>query len=396
MREHLKQFFIPHEENNYHPHILHTKRALFYSAFFLSLKACVFLFALMIPSVAFVMPDVLSQEENKLLTLTNNLRREQGLSTLSPMIPLQVSAGEKVADMANLNYFSHTSPESYGLSDFLALAGYNYETAGENLAMGFSTAEEIFSAWMKSPSHAANLLDPEFTEFGVSMRPGFYGDQSTVYVAQHFGSPKILSVTSFPQIKSKNEASAATSSTSTLPQITGTLSDDSIRVFAEESFIVWKDEGDISFFQAEVKAVGEIKNAAVSIGAYSFPLVLSYDGVYRGELRASEPINNFFKPVVEPSLQIVDTEDRVHYFTIAWKKVKIVSLSPLEKYSAAKSMEGGIGQLFNFSRGVYIFFLVFFSLALLISIGVEIRKQHHHITAQTIGLLLLLISLIII
>jgi len=308
---------------------------------------------------------------------------------------LHISAQEKAADMANQKYFGHTSPEPYGLSDFLALAGYNYQTAGENLAMGFSSAEEIFSAWLQSPSHAANLLDPEFREFGVSMRPGFYGDLSTVYVAQHFGSPSIFD-TSFPQIKSKTEAVVVTTTSSTLPQTAASLTDDSIRVSAEESSLAWREEGENSLFQAEVKAVGEIKNVAIQVGKYFFPLEKGSDGIYRGTLRVPEPIDNFFKPVISPSLQIIDTQDRVHYFMIAWKEVKIVSPSPLEKYTAAKYMEGGIEQLFQFSRGVYIFFLVFFSLALLISIAVEIRKQHHHITAQTIGLILLLISLIII
>jgi hypothetical protein len=55
MRQALKKYFIPHADNDYHPHILHGKRAIFYSAFFVSLKIILFIFALALPSTVFVL-----------------------------------------------------------------------------------------------------------------------------------------------------------------------------------------------------------------------------------------------------------------------------------------------------------------------------------------------------
>ena len=395
MKKHLKDFFIPHEENNYHPHFLHTKRALFYSAFFLSLKGLVFLFVLLFPSVVFVMPDVLAEEEEKLLLLTNSLRQEQGIAPLAPLVPLHVSSREKALDMANLQYFSHTSPRAYELGHFLSEAGYNYDVAGENLAMGFSSAEEIFSAWMNSPSHYANLVDPEFTQFGVSVENGFFDNVSTVYVAEHFGTPKTNLFTSFPVIENKNSLPTSTPDLLVSSAVAAAPMN-SVQIQRENSFVDWKEQGETSHFMAQVNIEGKVEKAVVNIGPYFIPLQGQEGGLYLGELSINKPIDNFFQPVVEPSLQVIDENNQVHYFTLSWKSVKIVSPTPLEKYMEAKHSSGVVSTLFDFSSGVYIFFIGLFSLALLLSIVVQIRRQRHDVTAQTVGLLLLLISLVVI
>ncbi len=395
MKKHFKDFFIPHEGNNYHPHFLHTKRAVFYAGFFLSLKALVFLFALLIPSVVFVMPDVLAEEEEKLRLLTNALRQEQGIAPLSPLSTLHVSSRQKAVDMANLQYFGHISPQDSQLGNFLKEAGYNYTVAGENLAMGFTSAEEIFSAWMKSPSHYANLVDPEFTQFGVSIENGYFDNLSTVYVAQHFGTPKTNLFTSFPLIENKN--SVPTSTPDPLSSSAVAVAPvNSVQIQRKNSFVDWKEQGEMSYFMAQVSIEGKVEKAVVNIGPYFIPLQHQEGGLYLGELSINKPINSFFQPVVEPSLQVIDENNQVHYFTLSWKSVKIVSPTPLEKYREAKQSGGIVSTLFDFSKGVYIFFIGLFSLALLVSIVVQVRRQHHHVTAQTLGLLLLLISLVLI
>ncbi|OGH66575.1 MAG: hypothetical protein A3B90_00890 [Candidatus Magasanikbacteria bacterium RIFCSPHIGHO2_02_FULL_41_13] len=424
MVEHLKHFFIPHEGNNYHPHILHSKRAIFYSTFFLGLKAMVFLFAMLLPSVVFVMPDLLAGEENKLLTLTNNLRIRHGVAPMSPIVPLHVSSDYKASDMADLHYFSHRSPNGYGLAHYLSLAGYNYEAAGENLAMGFSSAEEVFSSWVKSPTHYANLIDPDFKEFGVSMESGTYNDLATVYVAQHFGAAKTVEAKAFPESVEKiaglkiasvetqnNDVVTSTSLLTTSSLVLASLPDIALAAtpifhtepvlrqahfVSEKSFIDWKEvEKDKTLFSAVVFIEGDVKSASVILNQHSFPLQKWDDTLYQGTLLLSEPVDNFFKPVVGASLKIIGSDGQVTNEVLSWKQIKVVSPSPLEKYIRAKSLPGIPEQIFNFSRGVYVFFLVFFSLALVLSIFIEIRRQHHHIIAQTLGLLVLLATLII-
>lgn len=451
MRAHLKHFFIPHEGNDYHPHILHTKRALFYSAFFLALKGIVFLFATLLPSVVFVMPDVLAGEENKLLTLTNNLRIQHGVATLSPVVPLHVSSDYKASEMVDLHYFSHTSPNGYGLGHFLSSAGYRYETAGENLAMGFSSAEEIFSSWVKSPTHYANLIDPDYKEFGVAMESGLYQDLATVYVAQHFGTPKVVVPKAFPKSEEKSigEVTAVivtSTPTSTakevqpkpvvkpavtpvskpvvvaavapkpkpvvpLPTSVAVAPEPTVipapvfavepvvqqvHLLSEKSSIDWTDQGEKTFFSASVAIEGDVKSAEVFINQYVVPLQKGENGLYQGALTVNEPVNNFFKPIVEPSIRIVGMDSTITNDVVAWEKVKIVSPTPLEKYTRARDLVGIPSNLFDFSRGVYLFFIGFFSLALILSIVIEFRKQHHHVIAQTLGLIVLLTTLFLI
>ena len=189
MKKTLKKYFIPHAENNYHPHILHTKRAVLYTAVFIALKAIVIGFVLLLPSAVFVLPDILAEQQSKIIALTNELRLEKGLPGLAVSDTLNFSSDIKAVDMAEKGYFSHVSPEGRKLAYYLRQVGYKYTVAGENLALGFSSAEDVVNAWIKSPTHYANLIDEDYKEMGVSLESGLYEGQTTVYAVEHFGTP---------------------------------------------------------------------------------------------------------------------------------------------------------------------------------------------------------------
>lgn len=185
----LKKYFIPHRGNRYRPHLLHPKHTLWYTALFLALKVFLIVVALFIPAEAFVTPNVLAEQQTKLIALTNQVRVQKGLSPLEVDPRLMRSATVRAEDMLAKQYFSHASPDGHRLSYFLNRAGYPYRTAGENLAMGFSDADGAMNGWLKSPTHYANLVDPDFEEMGIAVEGGVYHDQPTVFVAQHFGTP---------------------------------------------------------------------------------------------------------------------------------------------------------------------------------------------------------------
>ncbi|MFA6547394.1 MAG: CAP domain-containing protein [Candidatus Magasanikbacteria bacterium] len=187
MRKTLKKYFIPHLENNYHPHILHTKRAIMYGGLFVVMKIIVLVFVVLLPLEVFVMPDLLAEEQRQIIILTNQIRVQNGLPKLTEKKTLDRSSDAKAVDMATNEYFDHTGPHNRSLSYFLDKVGYRFLSAGENLAMGFSSAQEIVDAWVKSPTHYANLVDPEFKDFGVSLEGGYYQGVPTVYAAQHLG-----------------------------------------------------------------------------------------------------------------------------------------------------------------------------------------------------------------
>ncbi len=110
--------------------------------------------------------DNLSFEE-QVAVLVNEQRAANGLAPLTLNASLSNAARAKSQDMHDNNYFSHTSP-SYGSPfEMLTAFGISYRSAGENIAMGYSTPEAVMSAWMNSEGHRKNILNPSYTQIGV-------------------------------------------------------------------------------------------------------------------------------------------------------------------------------------------------------------------------------------
>lgn len=103
----------------------------------------------------------------QLLSLVNAERAANGLSALTLSESLCQYAAVKAQDLHNENYFSHTSPTYGSPFDMMKSFGISYRSAGENIAMGYSTPASVMAAWMRSSGHRANILSPEFTTLGV-------------------------------------------------------------------------------------------------------------------------------------------------------------------------------------------------------------------------------------
>lgn len=105
--------------------------------------------------------------EKQVVDLVNKERAANGLAPLTLNEKLCGVARTKSQDMKDLGYFSHTSPTYGSPFDMMKSFGISYRTAGENIAMGQRTPEEVVNAWMNSPGHRANILNPSFTQIGV-------------------------------------------------------------------------------------------------------------------------------------------------------------------------------------------------------------------------------------
>ncbi|MFC0273874.1 CAP domain-containing protein [Metabacillus herbersteinensis] len=105
--------------------------------------------------------------ETKVIELTNAERRKNGLPDLKADNPLSNVAGKKSDDMKENNYFSHTSPTYGSPFDMMRDFGVDYKTAGENIAQGQQSPEQVVQAWMKSEGHRKNILSGDFTHIGV-------------------------------------------------------------------------------------------------------------------------------------------------------------------------------------------------------------------------------------
>ena len=145
---------------------------------------------------AWLTPNLLREESQKIIHLTNELRSQQGVDFLRENELLNHAAYSKAEDMIYQEYFAHIGPNQLKIGDWLKQNNYQYLVAGENLAMGFSGAEETVNAWIKSPTHYANLIDPLYQEIGVGMVSGPFQNIETTLVAQFFARPQVHKETS--------------------------------------------------------------------------------------------------------------------------------------------------------------------------------------------------------
>jgi uncharacterized protein YkwD len=80
---------------------------------------------------------------------------------------LQAASGHS-SDMAQNNYFSHTSLDGRTMVQRVVATGYTYSALGENIAAGQSTVESVITGWTNSPGHCQNLMNPAFQDIGVA------------------------------------------------------------------------------------------------------------------------------------------------------------------------------------------------------------------------------------
>ncbi|MET3699881.1 uncharacterized YkwD family protein [Bacillus oleivorans] len=108
-----------------------------------------------------------SSYERQVVDLVNQERAKAGLPSLKLNAELSRVARFKSQDMHDRRYFDHNSP-TYG-SPFTMMRnfGISYRSAGENIAYGQRTPQEVVNAWMNSSGHRANILNSSFTDIGV-------------------------------------------------------------------------------------------------------------------------------------------------------------------------------------------------------------------------------------
>ena len=122
--------------------------------------------------------DKTSTQAEEVLKLVNSERQKAGLNALTLSDKLTSIANTKAKDMADKNYFSHTSPTYGSPFDMLHTFGVSYSSAGENIAAGQKTAEQVMTDWMNSSGHRANILNKNYTELGVGyVQGGSYGTE---------------------------------------------------------------------------------------------------------------------------------------------------------------------------------------------------------------------------
>jgi hypothetical protein len=180
------KYFIPHQGNEYKPHLLRSEIAFAILAFILIIEGAFLSQAVLLGRgtgfLALVLPN----------TLVDQANHERVAANLAPLAenPLLTAAAQaKANDMAAKGYFAHTSPEGITPWYWFKQMGYNYVYAGENLAVNFSDSEDVTDAWMRSPGHRDNILGANYTQIGIATAQGKYQGSPTIFVVQLFGKP---------------------------------------------------------------------------------------------------------------------------------------------------------------------------------------------------------------
>lgn len=189
MLEWIKLHFIPTDKNAFQPHFLRVKIA----------GLILLLVIILEGSYLLITCEVLPRSQNfaaifasVLIEQTNDERNADLLSTLRVNEKLELAARLKAEDMAAKGYFAHDTPDGKTPWYWFEKAGYDYAAAGENLAVNFTDSQDVTEAWMRSPTHRANIMNGNYTEIGIATARGTYKGKDAIFVVQEFGRPSII------------------------------------------------------------------------------------------------------------------------------------------------------------------------------------------------------------
>lgn len=181
----LAQFLIPHERNNHHPYLLRHE-SLFAITFLILLLQFLSFGSISSQNVLGYGTDI---NKDKIISLTNQERASKGIGVLKESALLDSAATFKGEDMFAQDYWAHFAPDGTSPWYFFKKVGYKYSWAGENLARDFATSTGVVAGWMASQGHRDNMLNPSFTEIGISVQNGTLQGEQTTLVVEHLATP---------------------------------------------------------------------------------------------------------------------------------------------------------------------------------------------------------------
>lgn len=141
-----------------------------------------------------------SISEEKLGDFLNAERRSRQMPELRYNHKLYQAAQNKAEHMIENDYFEHYAPDGTSPWDFIKQSGYNYKSAGENLAIDFSTSKAVHDAWMASPLHRENIISEKYQDYAIVITNGVINGQSSTIIVQMFGKAQTNTLAKTNQI----------------------------------------------------------------------------------------------------------------------------------------------------------------------------------------------------
>jgi len=188
----LKDYLIASEANEYRPWITKPEALAVFCVVIWSLR-------IFVPATIGVAAGGIDPQD--LMNKVNYERTQRYIPALIANDKLNSAASAKAHDMIERSYFAHVDPDGNYVWPRIEGAGYKpYSTLGENLAMDFTSAGAVVSAWMNSPTHRANIVNEKFEDQGMSTASGtFEPGHDTIMIVNLFGTLYRPKTTPAPQ-----------------------------------------------------------------------------------------------------------------------------------------------------------------------------------------------------
>lgn len=177
--------FSPRSSNNHKAKVLQSSGLLVLASFLIFFQAILNFLPKIGPSILGYASQISPDE---VIRLTNEKRTQAGLPSLTLNGMLSGAAQAKGNDMIVKDYWAHVAPDGTQPWSFITNAGYKYRYAGENLARDFNNANSAVEAWMNSPTHRENILNPKYKEIGIGVVEGDLAGIDTTIIVQFFGA----------------------------------------------------------------------------------------------------------------------------------------------------------------------------------------------------------------
>lgn len=215
LKSSFRHLFHPQRSNNHRPALLHPQALFSLALIALGFVGLLGQLTTRSATVGYVLGFSSSITPAQVIEQTNQERLKLGLVPLTLNSKLTQAAVAKGQDMFAQQYWAHISPTGTEPWAFITNAGYSYRVAGENLARDFLTTGDMVSAWMKSPTHRANIVNSRYQEIGIGVIDGVLEGHETTLVVQMFGSPlggaseaQVSGANTYSQVAQASENSA--------------------------------------------------------------------------------------------------------------------------------------------------------------------------------------------
>ena len=198
-----QNWFLPHKDTHKKAHLISWEGLIIYILLFILLQVGFSIISYSKPGVLGITGNI---DQKRLIELTNAERQKMGLSQVSENAALDKAAELKAKNMLQENYWAHFAPSGKTPWDFMLGSGYKFTFAGENLAKNFYKSDDVVVAWMASPAHRDNLLNPKYRDIGIAVVDGALNGQKTTLIVQMFGTTEMLAAQPSVEVQGKQIA----------------------------------------------------------------------------------------------------------------------------------------------------------------------------------------------